>query len=267
MNVNLQRGESKKIRGEDKYLVDGKLIHMGTVKMSLNYDDGALIVFLHSAHGLAGKKSQDPYANVFLIEDEEYPHPDPTKRYQWKEGQKVIYQEDHEKTEVSNRNLNPVFKDKFIFQTNPSGILPDISKKSLVISIWDKDSKSRDDYMAGVTLPLRNVRRFNFLDSGLTKEGDWDRADSGSDSSSSSSNEDEEEEWKKKVAKDILDHKKIVEVPLQVQENDGYVSTFHLRNCIFKTLSCSPSACLMWTNFLEASSLSLSLSLSMTVGT
>jgi len=216
------RGESKKIRGEDKYLVDGKLIHMGSVKMSLNYDNGALVVFLYSAHGLAGKKSQDPYANVFLIEDEEYPHPDPTKRYQWKEGQKVIYQEDHEKTEVSNRNLNPVFKDKFIFQTNPSGILPDISKKSLVISIWDKDSKSRDDYMAGVTLPLRNVRRFNFLDSGLTKRGDWDRADSGSDSSSSSSNEDEEEEGKKTVAKDILDHKKIVEVPLQVQENDGY---------------------------------------------
>ena len=41
----------------------------------------------------------------------------------------------------------------FIFQSNPAGILPDISKKSLVISIWDKDTKSKDDYMAGVTLP------------------------------------------------------------------------------------------------------------------
>merc|ERR1711990_1252728 len=64
------RGKSGKIRGKEKYLVDGELIHMGTVKVSLNYDDGALIVFLHSAPDLAGKQSQDSYANVFLIEDD-----------------------------------------------------------------------------------------------------------------------------------------------------------------------------------------------------
>ena len=97
--------------------------------MSLNYDEGALIVFLHSAHKLAGKQSQDPYASLFLIEDdngeessssssssledEENHDPDPKTRYQWHRDQTVIYQLDHEKTSVYKENLNPEFKDMF----------------------------------------------------------------------------------------------------------------------------------------------------------
>ena len=36
MNVYLQRGQSGKIRGKQKYLVDGELVHMGTVKVNVN---------------------------------------------------------------------------------------------------------------------------------------------------------------------------------------------------------------------------------------
>merc|ERR1719347_2359867 len=38
--------------------------------------------------------------------------------------------------------------------------LSDINSKSLVVSIWDEDSSSRDDYMAGLRLSLKDVQYF-----------------------------------------------------------------------------------------------------------
>ena len=129
---------------------------MGTVKVSLDYSKGQLVVDLHSAHNVAGKKSQDTYANVFLIEE------NPKEPFKWDKDQRVIYEEGHTKTTVFNKNLNPVFNERFVFLTD-SNILKDITKTSLVISIWDKDSSSADDYMAGITVPLTFVDRFTKL--------------------------------------------------------------------------------------------------------
>lgn len=39
-----------------------------------------------------------------------------------------------------------------------------IINKSLVIAIWDQDSKSRDDYMAGVRINLRTVLNWTKYD-------------------------------------------------------------------------------------------------------
>ena len=41
--------------------------------------------------------------------------------------------------------------------------LQDIARKSLVVAVWDKDSTSRDDYMAGVCRILCQVEFFNFI--------------------------------------------------------------------------------------------------------
>ena len=133
---------------------------MGTVKVSFDFSYGKLVVNLLSAHDVAGKKSQDTYANVFLIDEKR----DEEHRiiYRWDEKQRVICEYGHQKTQTKNKNLNPVFQEKFVFQTD-TNILKDITKKSLVISIWDEDSTSRDDFMAGITVPLKNVDRFKKL--------------------------------------------------------------------------------------------------------
>jgi len=152
--------DPSKIRGEDKYKdrMTGQFNRdqMGTVKVQLDYSFGKLVVNLNSAHHIAGKKSQDSYANVFLIQE------NPKNLYTWDEDQRVIYEKGHEKTNVFSKNLDPVFADKFTFQTD-SNYLRDIASKSLVISIWDEDSSSRDDYMAGITVPLKNIDRFRKL--------------------------------------------------------------------------------------------------------
>ena len=141
---------------EDKMTGKFQREDMGTVKVSLDYSKGQLVVDLHSAHNVAGKKSQDTYANVFLIEE------NPKEPFKWDKDQRVIYEEGHTKTTVFNKNLNPVFNERFVFQTD-SNILKDITKTSLVISIWDEDSSSRDDYMAGITFPLEFVDNFRNL--------------------------------------------------------------------------------------------------------
>jgi len=142
--------------------VTGEFIRkdMGTVKVSFDFSYGKLVVNLLSAHDVAGKKSQDTYANVFLIDEKR----DEEHRivYRWDEKQRVICEYGHQKTQTKNKNLNPVFQEKFVFQTD-TNILKDITKKSLVISIWDEDSSSRDDFMAGITVPLKNVDRFKKL--------------------------------------------------------------------------------------------------------
>ena len=130
---------------------------MGTVKVSLDYSKGHLGVNLLSAHNVAGKKSQDAFANVFLIKE------NVIKPFQWNEGQRVYFKYLHKDTKVFEKNRDPVFKEMFVFQTDSRIDLTDLTKTSLVISIWDKDSSSADDYMAGITVPLTFVDRFTKL--------------------------------------------------------------------------------------------------------
>lgn len=147
--------DAGKIRGRSKYILDnGELIHMGTLEMTLHCSPGLLTVDLHRANNIAGKRSQDSYAQVFLIEERPAPF---TKS--WDINQKVFFQAGHEQTEIFKKNINPEFNDTFKFKMDAMSI----SNKSLVVSIWDKDSSSRDDFMAGVTIPLRNVARFQKL--------------------------------------------------------------------------------------------------------
>ena len=81
---------------------------MGTVELALNYTPGCLTVDLFRAKTIAGKRSQDSYAKVFLIED--------NNNCLWDERQKVIFERDHEMTKVFNKNLNPEFNEKFTFK-------------------------------------------------------------------------------------------------------------------------------------------------------
>ena len=161
-----QRGKQgstnpSKIRGEEKYedKMTGKFQRkdMGTVKVNLDYSKGHLAVNLLSAHNVAGKKSQDAFANVFLIKE------NVIKPFQWNEGQRVYFKYLHKDTKVFEKNRDPVFKEMFVFQTDSRIDLTDLTKTSLVISIWDKDSSSADDYMAGITVPLTFVDRFTKL--------------------------------------------------------------------------------------------------------
>ena len=61
------------------------------------------------------------------------------------------------KTETREKTLHPVWNHPFRFAG-----ANDLEKKSLVIAIWDKDSTSRDDYMAGVRIPLEEVDCFTY---------------------------------------------------------------------------------------------------------
>ena len=153
-------------------MVNNQPIEMGTVEVTLKYKRGELIVDLHRGKGIAGKRSQDTYAQVFLIDDD--------NNGKWDENQKVYFG-NKEKTAVFSKNLNPEFDTTFTFKMENAALL----KKSLVISIWDEDSSSRDDYMAGVTFPVMEVARFKKLG-------------------------------------------QRVDIDLQVQELDGYVSHFFI---------------------------------------
>ena len=119
---------------------------MGTVELDLLYSDKVLTVDLHNAKNVAGKRSQDSYAQVFLIDEHTSPN--------WHDGQTVLFEAGNEQTSVHSKNLSPVFNHKFTFEENSTN-LRDLNTKCLVISIWDKDSSSKDDFMAGITIPLR----------------------------------------------------------------------------------------------------------------
>ena len=119
--VYSQRGKQgstnpSKIRGEEKYedKNTGKFQRkdMGTVKVSLDYSKGHLAVNLLSAHNVAGKKSQDAFASVFLIKE------NLIKPFQWNEGQRVYFKYLHKDTKVFEKNRDPVFKEMFVFQTD-----------------------------------------------------------------------------------------------------------------------------------------------------
>jgi len=130
------RARSQKIKNKDSY----KGFPPGRLNLSVNYSNGCLSVYLDSARDLAGKRSQDPYAWCYLL---------------GKDG-RCYFQIGHNKTKCFDKNLNPDFHERFEFRLP----VEEIITKSLVISIWDEDSKSRDDYMAGFRLSLEHVQYF-----------------------------------------------------------------------------------------------------------
>ena len=127
------------------------LIHMGILEATLRHTPGCLTVDLHRAKNIAGKRSQDSYAQVFLIED--------NNKRMWREEQKVVFEINNKTTEVFKKNINPEFNKQFNFKLDDT----QLAGKSLVVSIWDEDSSTRDDFMAGITVSLRDLARFHKL--------------------------------------------------------------------------------------------------------
>ena len=101
-----------------------------------------LEVDVRSAHQLFGRRSQDPYALVYLLD----------KKGNGEAHAKTWFQENKMKTRTKDKTLDPVWNDAFEFVG-----VSDLANKSLVIAIWDRDSTSDDDYMAGVRIPLEEV--------------------------------------------------------------------------------------------------------------
>jgi len=135
------RADRRKIHGPDHYK-NGQ--SPGSLNISLNYSaDGILNVFVDSAKNLYGKRSQDPYALCYLHERGE--------RKSW-------FQVGNNKTNTMDKTLEPVWKHTFQLKMN----MTELSRKSLVIAIWDQDSTTRDDYMAGIRINLRDIHQFDF---------------------------------------------------------------------------------------------------------
>eukprot|EP00091_Calanus_sinicus_P025320 TRINITY_DN9601_c0_g1_i1.p1 TRINITY_DN9601_c0_g1~~TRINITY_DN9601_c0_g1_i1.p1 ORF type:complete len:239 (-),score=56.25 TRINITY_DN9601_c0_g1_i1:583-1299(-) len=130
------RAHQKKIKERSSY--NGVL--PGKINISVDYNNDCLTVFVDSARDLAGKRSQDPYAWVYLL---------------GKDG-RTYFQVGNNKTRTFDKNLSPAFQHEFKFRMS----LDDLNSKSLIVSLWDEDSKSRDDYMAGVRLSLEHVQFF-----------------------------------------------------------------------------------------------------------
>jgi len=140
------RANQNKIKGRDSY---GVGVSPGRLNLSVDYNNGCLTVFLDSARDLAGKRSQDPYAFCYLLDNKKD-----------RKDRKTYFQVGNNKTEKFSKNLSPDFKHKFEFRMS----LDELNTKSLVIAIWDEDSKSRDDYMAGFRLNLQQVQYFQRRD-------------------------------------------------------------------------------------------------------
>lgn len=69
---------------------------------------------------------------------------------------KTWFQENNIKTKTVDKTLDPVWNHSFKFVG-----VNDIVRKSLVVAIWDDDSTSRDDYLAGVRIPMEEVLYFD----------------------------------------------------------------------------------------------------------
>jgi len=121
----------------------------GQLTLSIRYDGRALQVHVHSAKNLFGKRSQDPYAQVYLVEGHRYNASNPEPR--------TWFQLNNEKTEVRDKTLNPTWDRNFTFEKS----LEWLRDKSLAIAIWDQDSKSRDDYMSGIRISLEDLAYFS----------------------------------------------------------------------------------------------------------
>ena len=104
-------------------------------------------VYVQSAHKLFGRRSQDPYALVYLLDKE---------KGAGERHAKTWFQENKMKTRTEDKTLDPVWNHSFKFVG-----VSDIVRKSLVIAIWDDDSTSRDDYLAGVRIPMEEVLYFD----------------------------------------------------------------------------------------------------------
>ena len=113
----------------------------------MRYVSGILEVYVKSASQLFGKRSQDPYALVYLLDKE---------KSIGEKHAKTWFQENNLKTKTVDKTLDPVWDHSFKF----IGV-NDIVRKSLVIAIWDDDSTSRDDYLAGVRIPMDEVMYFD----------------------------------------------------------------------------------------------------------
>jgi len=130
------RSRASKIQSLEKY----KGGYPGTLYIRVDYSHGSLNVFIEKAEDLFGKKSQDPYAIVYLLD---------------KSGE-ATFQQGHNNTDTKSKTLDPVYNESFQFQMD----LGEVISRSLVIAIWDRDSKSRDDYMAGIRINLQDVQHF-----------------------------------------------------------------------------------------------------------
>ena len=115
--------------------------------LQLCYSGGVLDVVVKEAHQLFGKRSQDPYALVYLLDKE---------KNNGERHAKTWFQENNKRTAVVEKSLDPEWNRSFKFEG-----VSDIENKSLVIAIWDRDSTSKDDYMAGVRIPMEEVRFFD----------------------------------------------------------------------------------------------------------
>jgi len=122
-----------KIRSLDSY----KGFLPGKLQLSVDYTGGCLTVYLDYAKDLYGKRSQDSYALCYLL---------------GKDG-RCYFERGNERTEIFDKNLNPQFHTTFKFRMG-------LDSMSLVVAIWDFDSNSRDDYMAGLRLSLKDVQFF-----------------------------------------------------------------------------------------------------------
>ena len=106
-----------------------------------------LEVYVQSAQKLFGRRSQDPYALVYLLDKE---------KGDGEMHAKTWFQEDNMQTNTVDKTLDPVWNHSFKF----SGV-SDLVRKSLVIAIWDDDSTSTDDYLAGMRIPMEEVLYFD----------------------------------------------------------------------------------------------------------
>lgn len=130
------------------------LTRLGTVELTLYYSPIAgLSVDLHKADLVFSQHDQSSYGQVFLIND--------VYDRKWNSDQKVTVEAGHERTAVhkTTGSLNPEFNEQFKFKLDPATL----AKKSLVVSVWEKHSFARDEYLAGVTIPLHSLERFNYL--------------------------------------------------------------------------------------------------------
>jgi len=139
---SLGRARQSKIMSRESYTSKG--VEPGHLDLQLEYRDGSLKVFLERAK-LGGKKSQDAYAIVYLLDKQK----------------ETYFQEGNYETQVFKKNIEPNFNQRFEFHMS----VHDLASKSLVVAIWDRDSKSRDDYMAGVRLSLQDIQYFTMFSS------------------------------------------------------------------------------------------------------
>ncbi|KAL3856404.1 hypothetical protein ACJMK2_011169, partial [Sinanodonta woodiana] len=109
----------------------------GKVLLSLKYNSNkqALTVGIVRCAGLAAMDTNgysDPYVKIYL-------KPDPGKKSKFK-------------TAVKKKTLNPDFNEEFIYEIK----LSDLAKKTLELTVWDKDIGKANDFIGGVQLSINS---------------------------------------------------------------------------------------------------------------